>query len=248
MIPFFRKIRKKMADDNRPLKYSRYAIGEIILVVIGILIALQINNWNEQRKAKVKEAALLLNLTQDLRSDSISFSRNFNILSDIISLHGKLYEIGVNNNIDIIIDNPNDIRRSLYYNPITRENDPFVASKISNDLIRKEVLNYFRYMNDMDNSYAEFVEVVHNEMRVLLRKNELHDLSGWFGRQKEHRYDKISNNIIHQQDLIELSKQGEFQQLLLEASIKGTESLDGLKALIEQNNKLKETILLELRK
>ena len=50
MIPFFRKIRKKMADDNRPLKYARYAIGEIVLVVIGILIALQVNNWNEQRK------------------------------------------------------------------------------------------------------------------------------------------------------------------------------------------------------
>ena len=45
MIPFFRKIRKKMADDNKPLKYMRYAIGEIVLVVVGILIALQINNW-----------------------------------------------------------------------------------------------------------------------------------------------------------------------------------------------------------
>ena len=42
MINFFKKIRKKMADDNRPLKYARCAIGEIILVVIGILIALQI--------------------------------------------------------------------------------------------------------------------------------------------------------------------------------------------------------------
>ncbi len=40
-----------MADDNKPLKYLKYAIGEIILVVIGILIALQINNWNELRKA-----------------------------------------------------------------------------------------------------------------------------------------------------------------------------------------------------
>ena len=49
MIPFFRKIRKKMADDNKPLKYARYAIGEIVLVVIGILIALYINNWNEDR-------------------------------------------------------------------------------------------------------------------------------------------------------------------------------------------------------
>jgi hypothetical protein len=55
MIPFFRKIRKKMADDNRPLKYMRYAIGEIVLVVIGILIALQINNWNSERKERTKE-------------------------------------------------------------------------------------------------------------------------------------------------------------------------------------------------
>jgi len=49
MIPFFRKTRKKMAYDNRPIKYMRYAIGEIVLVVIGILIALQINNWNQNK-------------------------------------------------------------------------------------------------------------------------------------------------------------------------------------------------------
>ena len=50
MIPFFRKIRKKLADNNQFLKYSRYAVGEILLVVIGILIALQVNNLNEQMK------------------------------------------------------------------------------------------------------------------------------------------------------------------------------------------------------
>ena len=44
MIKFFRRIRKQHADDNKPLKYARYAIGEIVLVVIGILIALQVNN------------------------------------------------------------------------------------------------------------------------------------------------------------------------------------------------------------
>jgi hypothetical protein len=49
MIKFFRKIRKQLANDNKPLKYMRYAIGEIVLVVIGILIALSINNWNEDR-------------------------------------------------------------------------------------------------------------------------------------------------------------------------------------------------------
>ncbi|MGB5322785.1 DUF6090 family protein [Lutimonas sp.] len=62
-----------MADDNRPLRYMRYAIGEIVLVVIGILIALQINNWNEERKLKHREVELLLqmksNLVDDLNKD-----------------------------------------------------------------------------------------------------------------------------------------------------------------------------------
>jgi len=49
MINFLRKIRKKLADDNKPLKYMRYAIGEIVLVVVGILIALSINKTKAQQ-------------------------------------------------------------------------------------------------------------------------------------------------------------------------------------------------------
>ena len=59
MINFFRRIRKKLADDNKPLKYMRYAIGEIVLVVLGILIALQINNWNEDRIKKIREKEIV---------------------------------------------------------------------------------------------------------------------------------------------------------------------------------------------
>lgn len=66
MIPFFRKIRKQLADDNQFLKYSRYAVGEIVLVVIGILIALQINNWNEDKKTRKKELVYLENIKTDL--------------------------------------------------------------------------------------------------------------------------------------------------------------------------------------
>ena len=69
MIPFFRKIRKKMADDNKPMKYTRYAIGEIVLVVVGILIALQINTWNEERKNEIEETIILKNLIEDLKAD-----------------------------------------------------------------------------------------------------------------------------------------------------------------------------------
>ena len=58
-----------MADDNKPLKYARYAIGEIVLVVIGILIALQINTWNEERKERLLEHEILSDLLVDLNKD-----------------------------------------------------------------------------------------------------------------------------------------------------------------------------------
>ena len=54
MIKFFRKIRYDLMEKNKTGKYLKYAIGEIILVVIGILIALQLNNWNENRKQLIK--------------------------------------------------------------------------------------------------------------------------------------------------------------------------------------------------
>jgi hypothetical protein len=70
MIRFFRIIRQKLAAENNVAKYLRYAIGEIILVVIGILIALQINNWNENRKERLIEIKYFKNLKHDLQNDS----------------------------------------------------------------------------------------------------------------------------------------------------------------------------------
>ncbi|WP_019669897.1 DUF6090 family protein [Eudoraea adriatica] len=75
MIGFFRKIRKKLADDNQFFKYSRYAIGEIVLVVVGILIALQINNWNNDRLKKEQLNTFLVRLTEDLQSDRLNLNR-----------------------------------------------------------------------------------------------------------------------------------------------------------------------------
>ncbi|MBT8270801.1 MAG: hypothetical protein KJO25_02025 [Bacteroidia bacterium] len=66
MIKFFRHIRKSLLMENKTSKYFKYAIGEILLVVIGILIALQINNWNEARKQRDKEVHYLNNLKTDL--------------------------------------------------------------------------------------------------------------------------------------------------------------------------------------
>lgn len=69
MIKFFRKIRQRLLAENRFSKYLLYAIGEIILVVIGILIALQINNWNEEKKNNKLEAEYYCRLLEDIEQD-----------------------------------------------------------------------------------------------------------------------------------------------------------------------------------
>lgn len=86
MINLFRNVRHKLAGDNRPIKYARYAIGEIILVVIGILIALQINTWNNNRMNKQKENLLLAELHSEfignkLQLDSILFIHKRSMIS-----------------------------------------------------------------------------------------------------------------------------------------------------------------------
>jgi len=69
MIKFFRKIRQKLLSENKFSKYLIYAIGEIVLVVIGILIALQINNWNENKIKTKKELFHLENILSSIQDD-----------------------------------------------------------------------------------------------------------------------------------------------------------------------------------
>ena len=71
MLSFFRKIRRSLIESGSVQKYLFYAIGEIALVVIGILIALQINNWNEKRKTKADVKILLYALREDLVKDTL---------------------------------------------------------------------------------------------------------------------------------------------------------------------------------
>ncbi|RLD63179.1 MAG: hypothetical protein DRI84_10005 [Bacteroidetes bacterium] len=85
MIKFFRKIRQRMLTENNFSKYLIYAIGEIILVVIGILIALSINNWNELKKEGVKEQKILASLFQD-------FKINIKNLDDALKLYPEMQD------------------------------------------------------------------------------------------------------------------------------------------------------------
>jgi hypothetical protein len=131
MIKFFRNIRQKLAAENKVAGYLRYAIGEIILVVIGILIALQINNWNEERKSKNEETVIINNLREEylqiqnelqLKIDQLNNSKN--VVQELINLFGKSQTEIKNTNTDSLI----------YYSLTWPEFNP--TSSVLNDLLQ----------------------------------------------------------------------------------------------------------------
>jgi len=77
-------------EKNKTGKYFKYAIGEIVLVVVGILIALSINNWNEDRKSKKMATEVYTNLLTSLKQDSLEVERTINLLTKSIDTQKKI--------------------------------------------------------------------------------------------------------------------------------------------------------------
>ena len=93
MIKFFRKIRYDLMEKNKTGKYLKYAIGEILLVMVGILLALQVSNWNSDRKDRISERKLLDNIHRDFIANKVNFDslkvfnyRNVAALDSMIAL------------------------------------------------------------------------------------------------------------------------------------------------------------------
>jgi hypothetical protein len=129
MIRFFREIRYDLMEKNKTGKYFKYAVGEIVLVVIGILIALQINNWNENRKQLIKQDFLFKQILLDAEADDIFFNSRLIYLSELDSTFIYIKRYGNNSNYDISNINTNGFGRvfttsSLRFNSNVLDNNP----------------------------------------------------------------------------------------------------------------------------
>lgn len=149
MIKFFRRIRQRLLSENKFSKYLLYAIGEIILVVIGILIALQIDNWNQEQKDRVFEITMLNEIKSSLESDLASY----NMMSQRI----KFKQEGIQEILKISASNKNYADTTLLkaynkmntglnfiYNKGGYEAIKSIGiDKISNDSLRKIIIETY---------------------------------------------------------------------------------------------------------
>lgn len=150
MIKFFRKIRRQLLSENKFSKYLLYAIGEIILVVIGILIALQVNNWNLNRKTQEKEQTYLKEIQNNLQQDSLR-------LQAVLDFNKNKAKI-VDNMLQIFVDT------------LTNEARFQIFNKYANDFTFYEVFDPVRIaFNNMLS--AESIDLIDSsELRESLSK------------------------------------------------------------------------------
>ena len=130
MIKFFRKIRQKLISEENSGKYLKYAVGEVLLVMIGILLALQVNNWNENRKIRNEEKSALFNLRED-------FEFNFSSIEDLIRTTNREIETGLKilSNTGNKFKDPNEIDLDSMLIPIGNYQIYFSQNGFLTDLL-----------------------------------------------------------------------------------------------------------------
>jgi hypothetical protein len=184
MIKFFRHFRQKMLTENKFSKYLIYAIGEILLVMIGILLALQVNNWNENRKTDKLEKELIIDIQNTLSEDVEKYSKYVNLNAKIkesveaLIIHlenGKPYE-------DSLINNFSEAH--VFYKIILKNHAYIRAKDYGLHFLKKDSISYllteiYEYDLDFIIEMDERAQQYH-QLTVLPVITELFD-SSWGG-------------------------------------------------------------------
>lgn len=158
MINFVRKIRQNLLLEGKTRKYLKYAFGEIVLVMVGILLALQVTNWNNQRLERLREQAILKNLQIDFQNNianletaSASFEVAYQASVDLLEIIKGDQQINpeeVEHLVDIIVN------KTMSYDLITGSiNEIFNTGSlnlIQDSALKKQISNWSFYYSDTE--------------------------------------------------------------------------------------------------
>jgi hypothetical protein len=179
MIKLFRNIRQNLLAEGKTSKYLKYAIGEIILVVIGILIALNINNWNENQKSKKDERYVLTEVLKNLEEDAA-------LVDDIITQRQKAKTAVIVLQKFVNTDTKDSDSLQFYmanlltferYFPINNAYEILKSKglQLSNDALTTKISRYYDYEQPkMSNSILDI------EVTILKVFNDLNGLFKFF--------------------------------------------------------------------
>ena len=231
MIKFFRNIRFKLTAENKVGKYLLYAVGEILLVVIGILIALQVNNWNEGRKNELKETLLVKNIIEDLRLDAVHIDQSLDEVANQMQVIDQLIAKALDPKSELDYSAIGLVRYSSDFRPIAQRNHADAVSDLEDENTRKLIQNYFLKEDQVMDIFIEYVDIVHNKIRPYLSEAGMHNLQSLL----EEETNLSAPVLLHPSVLDEQLGNVSFQQLLFERRLK-TGSFEALLKEIRTDN------------
>jgi len=241
MIKFFRKIRQNLLTKNKNSEYLKYAVGEIILVVIGILIALSINNWNEERNNFQKQELLTKNIIEDLKLDFIHINKSLSEVSGQMNLIDNLISKIFDNKTRLSIESIGLIRYSSDFRPISQRNHSESVSSLEDDFIRKLLQSYFLKEDQVTDIFIEYIDIVHNKIRPYLSDVGMHNLKSLYNQDSSTQKSEVP---LSPEILLEQLNNMKFQQLLYERKIKTNSFENLLNELKIQNQELIKSLSL----
>ena len=207
MIKFFRKIRYNLMEQNKTGKYLKYAIGEILLVVIGILIALQVNNNNELKKLKAKEREQLTYVLENLKSDSLNLTWAIDSRTRYLKIHDNLNAFLKGELTADEVGNINGVNNILPFGFKTKENNPNLANEVLSSDLKTHILNYYSAIGFAEKNIEKYNEPIETIFWPFLIDNELLNYASIFSKEES------AEEMDREKFFIALKKQG-LQQVL----------------------------------
>ena len=164
MLFFLRQIRRKAMKESKFSTYLMYALGEFILVVVGILVAVQIDDWSRDREQERDELEVYQLILEDLRRDSVLFGRYQAQTTLYLDTYYRLnyHTIGAGSLADIPIDL---VVSNIEFNPVTQNNHQASIDKLRNREVREQINVYFARLSTIKQATREFNGLIERSSR-----------------------------------------------------------------------------------
>ena len=232
MIKFFRQLRQQLLTENKFNKYLIYAIGEIVLVVIGILLALQINTWNEERKNQKEAHKIVLQLktefetNNDLVDSSIEYHRTrLNAVEGFIDGFGTTENL----NADSLKSLVSDLGSDWKYEPIKNIIESVISSGKINLIENDSVIQAIRYWGTAINKYNDLYksqdELYNKNILPILTENyPLFEFDPKHDSKFEANTNAIFNNLKNENSFVLIRNEAALLLYWTEESVKVTQN------------------------
>ena len=232
MIKFFRKIRQNLLMENKTGKYLKYAVGEIILVVIGILIALQINNWNQQRILEKQSQQVLLDLREEINENKTELERATEFLKQRVDKRLEFL-----NSSDQNISDSEKIKKisNMVFFYVESIELPIIENELGSN---KKIFQWSELTKSMQNLsesigyYNKGIEYLENDMHsnilpYLVNQGVMTDIM-------------VSNGILNSKDYlnVDIYNSENFRNVIASSTLMTSALLEGSNKVIDNYNEL----------